>query len=106
MPYLDRSKIPGGAKYRPYYRIMFYIFIVDVLVLGYVGANPPEGTLVIIGQVATAIYFSIFFFLPYISKKEEIWLRKRGLPTEIEALIRIEEQQLSVLLDAKKGKHK
>ena len=103
MPYLDRSKIPGGAKYRPYYRAMFYLFVIDVLVLGYVGANPPEGVLILVGQIATVIYFSIFFFLPYISKKEEVWLRRRGLPQEVEAMIQSEERQLARLRDEKKG---
>ncbi len=93
MPYLDRSKIPGGARYRPIYRVLFYLFVVNVLVLGYVGAKPPEGWLVPLGQVATVIYFSIFVFLPYISKKEEIWLRAKGLPSVVEELICAEEEE-------------
>ena len=102
MPYLDRSKIPGGAKYRPIYRVMFYIFVIDVLVLGYVGAQPPEGVLVIVGQLATAIYFLAFILLPFISKKEEIWLRKKGLPKEVEDMIQSEEQQIAKLLEEKR----
>ena len=26
MPYLDRSRIPGGARYRPFWRVQFYLF--------------------------------------------------------------------------------
>src|SRR3569623_2136779 len=33
MPLLDRSRIPGGARFRPIYRAVFYIFIADVMVL-------------------------------------------------------------------------
>ncbi len=93
MPFLDRSKIPGGAVYRPFYRALFYVFVIDVLVLGYVGAKPPEGYLVFIGYFATALYFGVFAILPFLAKKEELWLRKKGLPPELEALIQSEEKQ-------------
>ncbi len=95
MPFIDRSKIPGGAKHRPWYRIMFYVFVVDVAVLTYVGAKPPEGFLTVIGQVATFIYFGLFLLLPLMSKKEEAWLRKRGLPKEIEEMMASEAEQLA-----------
>ena len=93
MPYLDRSKIPGGARYRPFYRIMFYIFVLNVIVLGYVGAKPPEGYLVPLGQFSTFLYFGMFILLPFGSKIEEKWLIERGLPAEVEALIAGEEKQ-------------
>ncbi|MFV2055539.1 MAG: cytochrome bc complex cytochrome b subunit, partial [Thiohalomonadales bacterium] len=88
MPYLDRSKIPGGAVYRPIYRAMFYFFALDILVLGYVGAKPPEGFLVPLGQIATFLYFATFSILPYVSKREEQWLIKRGLPANVEGMMK------------------
>jgi len=93
MPYLDRSKIPGGARHRPFFRVLFYVFAIDVLVLTYVGMKPPEGVLIPVGQVATFIYFGLFVLLPFISKKEEQWLRARGLPPELQALVASEEAQ-------------
>lgn len=93
MPFLDRSRIPGGAHNRPVYRAMFYIFIIDVAVLTYVGAQPPTGMLTVIGQVATFIYFAAFALLPLVSRAEEKWLRRRGLPPAIEELIRAEERE-------------
>jgi ubiquinol-cytochrome c reductase cytochrome b subunit len=83
LPYLDRSRISGGAIYRPVYRTMFYVFIVDIFVLGYVGAHPPESDLKVVGEVATAIYFSTFLLLPFLSRWEEGYLLKRGLPVEV-----------------------
>ncbi len=83
LPYLDRSRISGGAIYRPVYRTMFYVFIVDIFVLGYVGAHPPESVLKVVGEVATAIYFSTFLLLPFLSRWEEGYLLKRGLPVEV-----------------------
>jgi len=87
MPYLDRSRIPGGGRYRPVYRAMFYLFVIDVVVLGYVGAMPTTPTLVTVGQIATFMYFAMFLLLPYASRKEERWLRARGLPKAVQELL-------------------
>ena len=87
MPYLDRSRIPGGAQYRPWYRAMFYLFVADMLVLGYVGFVPPSDQSIMMGKIATIIYFAQFALLPVLSKMEEKWLIKRGLPPEVQALI-------------------
>jgi len=102
MPFLDRTKIPGGAVYRPFYRVLFYVFLINVLVLGYVGAKPPEGFLVILGQFSTALYFGLFAILPFLAKKEELWLRKKGLSPELEALIQSEEKHKAERLAAKR----
>jgi quinol-cytochrome oxidoreductase complex cytochrome b subunit len=87
MPYLDRSKLPGGARFRPLYRLAFFVFIVDVAVLSYVGAHPPSGVLVGVGRAATFVYFATFLLLPPVSMLEERWLRARGLPPELETLV-------------------
>lgn len=88
MPFLDRSRIPGGARYRPFYRAMFFVFLVNMLVLGYVGAVPPSDKTILMGQVATLIYFATFLFLPFISKMEEAYLIKRGgLPAAVNELL-------------------
>lgn len=93
LPYLDRSKIPGGSRYRPYYRAMFYLFLIDIVILSYVGYQPPTELMAVLGQVATAVYFGLFALLPFVSKKEEAWLRKRGLLQPVVALMASEEEQ-------------
>lgn len=93
MPFLDRSRIPGGAHYRPIYRLQFYLFMVDMLVLGYVGYVPPTSQTMMIGQIATLCYFGSFLLVPYISKVEERWLIRRGLPDVVAVLIDSEEQE-------------
>ncbi len=95
MPFLDRSRIPGGARYRPFYRLQFYLFFLDMLVLGYVGYVPPTSQTMLVGQIATLCYFGSFFFVPFISKIEERWLIKRGLPAEVNALMESEAKQKS-----------
>ena len=86
MPYMDRSNIPGGAHYRPWYRVMFYVFIIDIFVLGYVGSQPVSPHMIILGRIASLIYFGTFLVLPFMSKKEEQWMRARGLPPALKAL--------------------
>ena len=87
MPYMDRSRIPGGAHYRPWYRLMFYVFIVDIFVLGYVGAQPVTPQMIILGRVASLVYFGTFLILPFMSKVEERMLIKRGLPPAVKELL-------------------
>jgi ubiquinol-cytochrome c reductase cytochrome b subunit len=87
MPYLDRSRIPGGALFRPWYRRMFFMFLGDMLLLGYVGYVPPTSGTIILGQMATLFYFALFVLLPFASRQEERWLIKHGLPSEVEALM-------------------
>ena len=84
MPYLDRSRITGGARYRPIYRVLFYFFMIDILVLGYVGAHPPADLMKLMGEIATGIYFLTFLLLPFVSRWEEKILLKGGrLPAAV-----------------------
>lgn len=72
LPWLDRHPV-RSAKFRPLYRAFFWVFIVNCFILGWVGANPPEGWFVIIGQLATGYYFFHFLILlPYLSKFEPV----------------------------------
>jgi ubiquinol-cytochrome c reductase cytochrome b subunit len=70
LPWLDKSKVRSGA-YRPKFRMFFWLFVLDCLVLGYMGAMPAEGWYILAGRLATLYYFAHFLvILPWISKKE------------------------------------
>jgi ubiquinol-cytochrome c reductase cytochrome b subunit len=72
LPWLDWHPV-RSARFRPYYRFCFWLFIVDCFVLGWVGGNPPEGYFILIGQLATGYYFFHFLvILPYLSRIEPI----------------------------------
>lgn len=72
LPWLDKCKVKSFA-YRPLSRFFFWIFIIDSIILGYVGGNPPEGMFVIIGACATFYYFTHFLLItPLVSKYEAI----------------------------------
>ena len=95
LPFLDRSRIPGGARYRPVYKAQFYVIMTVTIVLGCVGYRPPtSAAIAIVGQIATVMYFGSFLLLPFISKMEERWLIKRGLPAIVMALINEEAAEI------------
>lgn len=83
LPWLDRSKV-RSARFRPIYKQFFWLFLVDCFVLGWVGANPPEGMFVTIGRVATAYYFAHFLILlPLLGMFE----KTRPLPESIASAV-------------------
>jgi ubiquinol-cytochrome c reductase cytochrome b subunit len=45
------------------YRQFFWIFVVDVLALGYLGAMPAEGIYLFLARIATIYYFLHFIFV-------------------------------------------
>ena len=62
VPWLDTARV-RSAKFRPTYRKFFWVLVIDCIVLGYVGANPPEGWFVLVGRIATFYYFFHFLIL-------------------------------------------
>jgi ubiquinol-cytochrome c reductase cytochrome b/c1 subunit len=79
LPWLDTSRV-RSAKFRPVYKWVFWLLVFDVLILGYCGAHPPAGTIVVVGQLGTFYYFFHFLILfPLLGKLE----RPRPLPTSI-----------------------
>jgi ubiquinol-cytochrome c reductase cytochrome b/c1 subunit len=79
VPWLDRSPV-RSARFRPVYKWVFWLLVIDVVALGWVGANPPEGIVVTVGQIATFYYFlHMLILLPLVGKLE----RPRPLPSGI-----------------------
>ncbi len=62
VPWLDTSKV-RSARFRPIYKQVFWILVVDCIALGWVGANQPVGIYLIVGRIATAYYFFHFLIL-------------------------------------------
>jgi ubiquinol-cytochrome c reductase cytochrome b/c1 subunit len=70
LPWLDTSRV-RSATFRPIYKWFMLVLVVDVIVLGFCGANPPEGFWVPLSQVATLYYFFHFLvLLPVLGKIE------------------------------------
>ncbi|XWN31618.1 MAG: cytochrome b N-terminal domain-containing protein [Devosia sp.] len=62
VPWLDTSKV-RSARYRPLYKIAFWLFVVTCIILGWLGAQPAEGIYVILARVFTLYYFAFFLVL-------------------------------------------
>ena len=81
------------ARFGPIYKWAFWLLIIDVLVLGWVGGNPPEGKFIVIGRLATLYYFVHFFVvMPLLSKFD----RLLALPPSISEAVMQETERRSV----------
>jgi ubiquinol-cytochrome c reductase cytochrome b/c1 subunit len=70
LPWLDTART-RSCKYRPLAKQFFWMFVVVGVLLGYLGAQPPEGIYVILGRILTACYFAYFLIvLPLLSRIE------------------------------------
>lgn len=70
IPWLDRSKVKS-ARYRPLYKLFFWLFIADVVFLGWLGSQPISNAIILSAQIATAYYFVFFLvIMPFLPKLE------------------------------------
>jgi len=90
LPWIDRSKVRSG-RFRPLFQKFFWLFVADCVLLGYIGAKPPEGIYIHLGRLATAYYFAYFAIIWFISGPKE-----KTLPLP---------QSISVDIAAKHGEH-
>ena len=83
LPWLDTSKV-RSAVFRPIYKQFFWLLVLDVLLLGYVGAMPAEGIYVVLSRIATGYYFFHFLvLLPLLPKFEPTKPLPIGIGTPI-----------------------
>ena len=80
LPWLDRSSVRSGTFRSFTFKALFWLLILDCILLGIVGAKPPEGWWLTTGRLATAWYFAHFFvFIPLVS----IFEKPKPLPHSI-----------------------
>jgi ubiquinol-cytochrome c reductase cytochrome b/c1 subunit len=71
LPWLDTSKVKSG-RFRPTFKIFFWIFVVVSVLLGYTGSQPTDKVVLSLGgrtlldmvgfaQILTVMYFAYFF---------------------------------------------
>ena len=71
LPWLDTSKV-RSAIFRPIYKKFFWLLVFVVILLGYLGAKPPEGIYLVLSRLATAYYFIHFLLiLPLLGRYEK-----------------------------------
>jgi ubiquinol-cytochrome c reductase cytochrome b subunit len=68
LPWLDRSEVLS-IRYRPsWHRWIYGVFVVNFLVLAYLGIKPPSPLYERIAQVGTLLYFGFFLLMPWWSR--------------------------------------
>lgn len=71
LPWLDKSPVRSG-RFRPMFKPFFWLLVLSCFVLGWSGAQLPEGLPLIAGRIAALYYFLYFLVaLPMLSRFEK-----------------------------------
>ena len=62
LPWLDTSKVRSAA-YRPWYKLFFWLFVANAIMLGWLGSQAAEGIFVVLSQLGTLYYFGFFLVI-------------------------------------------
>jgi ubiquinol-cytochrome c reductase cytochrome b subunit len=62
LPWLDTSKV-RSAVYRPWYKLFFWIFVANAIMLGWLGSRTPTPLYTIMSQLGTLYYFGFFLVI-------------------------------------------
>ena len=68
LPWVDRSPV-RSIRYRPNWnKWLYFVFVVNFFVLGYLGVLPPSAGGTLVSQVGTIFYFGFFLLMPWWSR--------------------------------------
>ena len=68
LPWLDASPVKS-IRYRPgWHKYVYAVFVINFLILGYLGVQPPSPIGERVSQVGTLFYFGFFLLMPWWSR--------------------------------------
>ncbi len=68
LPWLDRSPVKSMRYKATPFNVMVWLFVVDFIVLGYLGTQAPTEGKTLLAQICTVFYFAFFLLMPFYSK--------------------------------------
>nr|YP_004123569.1 cytochrome b [Acheilognathus somjinensis]ACN29602.1 cytochrome b [Acheilognathus somjinensis] len=74
VPILHTSK-QRGLTFRPITQFLFWTLVADMIILTWIGGMPVEHPYIIIGQIASVVYFALFLILAPLAG----WKEKKAL---------------------------
>ncbi|MEY5027774.1 MAG: cytochrome b, partial [Pseudomonadota bacterium] len=75
LPWLDNSPVKS-IRYRPdWHKYLYAVFVINFLILGYLGVQPPSPIGERVSQVGSLFYFGFFLLMP--------WWSKLGTPKQV-----------------------
>ncbi|MCG7900289.1 MAG: cytochrome b N-terminal domain-containing protein [Candidatus Thiodiazotropha lotti] len=70
MPWLDRSPVKSIRYKGTLYKVMLWVFVVNFILLGYLGTQPTTDLYKLLAQIGTIYYFAFFLLMPIYSKMD------------------------------------
>jgi ubiquinol-cytochrome c reductase cytochrome b subunit len=68
LPWFDKSPVKS-IRYRPdWHKYVYGVFVINFVILGYLGVQAPSPTGEIVSQVGTLLYFGFFVLMPWWSQ--------------------------------------
>jgi ubiquinol-cytochrome c reductase cytochrome b subunit len=75
LPWLDNSPVKS-IRYRPdWHKYLYAVFVINFLILGYLGVQPPSPLGERVSQVGSLFYFGFFLLMP--------WWSQLGTPKQV-----------------------
>ena len=97
LPIINTSKI-RSSKFRPIFRFLYWFWIADFLILGWIGQKPVESPYVEVGVCATIFYFVfLLIIIPVVGLIEE-FLLKQSSETEEDLSLSTEKTKYEIKL--------
>ena len=71
LPWLDRSPVKSIRYKGGLYKVLLWLFVIDFIVLGWLGTQPTTDLYKAMAQIGTIYYFAFFLLMPIYSKLDK-----------------------------------